>query len=478
MKKTLEELLSGGTLAEIIARQTENTKAAALIFDKTDATADEVKSAVVLDDETEKLQVKRVELEGIEAAKARNTKRMSAMNEPVRPQHHGGNGGDTDKDVKRAPAYSSVGSLKHINVGTRQENEEMAYRFFKWATATMQGDAPLKIAGMKWCEENGLPLKADMNEGTNEAGGYLVPVEFDPMLIRLVETYGKFRQYTRITPMSSDTKNQPRRTGGITTYWTGEAQLITRSRPTYDNISLVAKKLAALVAISSELSEDSAINTADEIAFEIGYGFALAEDNAGFLGDGTSTFGGIVGIAPKLLGLSGTIANIAGLVVASGNLFSEFVLGDFNAVVGRLPQYADTPNAGWFCHRSFYYNVMQKLELAAGGVTANEIASIGSGNRARPLFLGYPVNFIQVMPRADANSQVACIFGDLAMGTVMGDRRRRTMFTDPYSLAAYDQIQIRGTERIDINVFDVGNASATASERVAGSVVGLISAAS
>lgn len=475
--KTFEELLSGGTLAEIIARQTENTKAAAVIFAKMDATADEVKSAVALDDETEKLQVKRVELEGIEAAKSRNTKRMSAIAEPNRPQFTGGNGGDPDKSVKRVQAYSSVGSLKHINVGTRQENEDTAFRFFKWITATMKGDeSPMKAASAEWCKNNGLELKFDMNEGVNEQGGYLVPAEFDPMLIRLLETYGRFRQFTRVSPMASDTKNQPRRTGGVTAYWVGEGKIINRSAPTHDNVGLVAKKLAALTAISNELSEDAAINTADEIAFEIAYAFALAEDQAAFLGDGTSTYGGIQGISPKLLALSATIANIAGLVVAAGTTFSAFTLPNFNSVVGLLPEYADTNNCGWFCHRSFYYNTMQRLELAAGGVTAREVSE--GDRRARPLFLGYPVNFCQVMPRADAVSQVACLLGDLAMATTFGDRRRRTMFTDPYSLANYDQIQIRGTERIDINFHDTGNASATASARQAGSVVGLISAAS
>jgi HK97 family phage major capsid protein len=119
---------------------------------------------------------------------------------------------------------------------------------------------------------------------------------------------------------------------------------------------------------------------------------------------------------------------------------------------------------------------MQRLELAAGGNTIREVAS---GDRApRPLFLGYPVNFTQVMPRTDAASQIAAILGDLSMGTVMGDKRQRTLFTDPYSLSANDQIAVRGTERVDIIVHDVGNASATAADRQPGSIVGLISKAS
>jgi HK97 family phage major capsid protein len=380
----------------------------------------------------------------------------------------------------KAPKNRNYGmALKHIDLGdSRRENEELAYRFFKWFSAvSLPTNTAVQRDALKFCEEHGIPTIKALNEGVNEQGGSLVPQEFDAVLIRLIERYGVFRQFTRISPMASDLKSVPRRTGGVTANWVGEGKTITASNPTFDNIQLVAKKLAALTVMSSEITEDSAINIADELAFEIGYAFALAEDQAGFLGDGSPTYGNIWGITQKLKLLDTTIANIAGLRVASGNLFSEFVLDDFIQTVALLPQYADTQAAGWFCNRSFYYGTMQKLELTVpGGVEAREVSA--GDRRARPLFLGYPVNFTQVMPRADANSQIPVLLGDLAMASVMGDRRARTLFTDPYSLSNSDQIQVRGTERIDIDFFDTGNASATAALRQAGSIVGLISAAS
>lgn len=484
--KTLAEILASGSLAEIA----EGLKARALRFEEivksangranTQAEHDEM---TTLDTEMDSLHTKHIELKKVEDAKQRNIDRMKTFNTPS-PLPFPTGTGPTKEDMEHArktygSKYSSVGSLKHITFSpSRAENEEMAYRFFKWFCAVgLQPDSPMRLSGVKFCEENGIPvgIKA-LTEGSNEQGGALVPPEFDALLIRLIERFGLFRGFTRVVNMTSEVRTRPRRTGGITAFWVGEAKTITASNQTYDNVTLVAKKLAALTVMSSEIGEDSAINIADEIAFEIGYAMALAEDQAGFNGDATSTFGGITGITQKLKGLDATIANIAGLFVASGNLFSEFVLTDFNNTAALLPQYADGPGAAWYCHRSFYFGVMQKLELAAGGVTAREIAV---GDRSpRPLFLGYPVNFTQVMPRTDANSQVAALLGDLAMGSMMGDRRNRTLFTDPYSLAASDQIQVRGTERIDINVHDVGNASATAALRQPGPIVGIISAAS
>lgn len=481
--KTHDELLTAGTMAEIATAIKTSTDRIQALFAEAgkrptkSSTQEEIDEITRLDDETEQLTVKHLELKKIDDAKSRNSARTKALTAPANPFTFSGAPVDDDGARKSyMPAHSvGLGTLKHITGGTRQENEEVAYKFFQWFCATgLRPDSRLRIKATQFCEDNGIATKT-LNEGTNDQGGALVPPEFDPTLIRLVETYGVFRRLAKMSPMASETKSQPRRTAGITTYWVGEGSTITASNPTFDNIMLVAKKLAAVTVMSSEINEDSAINLADELAFEMGYGFALAEDNAGFLGDGTSTYGGITGVAAKLKALSATIAYIAGLFVGAGNAYSELLLTDFESTVGLLPQYAD-PLAEWFVHKSVFHTVMQKLELAAGGVTAREISD--GDRRGRPTFIGYPVNFTQVMPRTEANSQVVALFGDLAMAATFGDRRSRTLFTDPYSLSNKDQILVRCTERIDINVHDVGNASATAGLRVPGPIVGLIMAAS
>lgn len=489
MPKTTEQLLTVGTMTEIAATLKNNSDRLNQLFDlakdradkaNTQQELDEIKS---IDDDQEKLDARHAELKKVEEARVKNEERVKAFSAPVNlPKFPNGE----DKAKKsRAIAFSPMGNLKHIGLyGNRHQDEELAYRFSQWWFATnLPGSSPLRAKAHQFCEENGIPTMKALNEGINEQGGALVPPEFDNMLIRLLERYGVFRQFTKMNQMAGDTKLIPRRTAGVTAAWVSEGGSISESTPNYDNVQLVAKKLATLVVMSSEITEDSAISIADQLAFEIGTAFALAEDQAAFLGDGSPTYGGVTGITQKLLGLSGTIANIAGLAVAfkdadgsAANTFDEFGMKCFNATVALLPQYGDNPQTAWYCHRSFYYGTMQRIELAAGGNTIREVAQ---GDRSpRPLFLGYPVNFTQVMPRTDANSQIAAILGDLSMGSVMGDRRTRTLFTDPFSLSDKDQIRVRGTERIDIIIHDVGNASATAALRVPGSIVALISAAS
>lgn len=353
--------------------------------------------------------------------------------------------------------------------------EERAYRFGMWALAAMG-----RPKAVQFCQEHGIWLvesatKTAHSEGTDSMGGYLVPEEFGTDMIDLREKYGVVRRIFKKRPMTSDTKTDPRRVTGLTAYFVAENAAGTESNKTWDNVRLTAKDLMVLSRMSNQLNEDAVISIGDDLAGEISYAFTLKEDQCGFIGDGTSTYGGIVGVTTKLITING-VDDGGGMVLASGNLFSEFSLADFNRVVGRIPQYADTDNASWVTHRSFYYGTMQRLELASGGVTSMEVRE--GSRKPRPLFLGYPVDFSQVMPSADVNSQVAATFGDHALAASFGDRQQDSIaFSDSATIGGEsvferNQIAIRGTERFDINVHDLGTATAV------GPVVGLISAAS
>jgi HK97 family phage major capsid protein len=350
---------------------------------------------------------------------------------------------------------------------TQRQAEALGYGMGQWFRACLGNPA-----ARQWCEENGVEVRT-LGESANGLGGFLVPHQFDSTIIDLREEYGVFRKHTNIVQMSSDTASRPRRTGGVTAYWVGESDTITQSDKNWDRVSLVAKKLGAIAKMSNELSEDAIINVGDDLAFEIGYAFAVAEDNAGFIGDGSSTYGGVTGAARKLRDVDSTRANIAGLVVASGAL-STVTLANLNTVKSRLPLYAQK-RAAWFVHSAVYADLFERLALDAGGATAESIIN-GVGT---PRFLGYPVVLTQSMPSVTATDTVVALLGDLSMGSMLGDRRQTTVTfsTDALNTFEKDEIAVRGTERIDIVVHDVGNSSATAASRVAGPIVGIATAA-
>lgn len=309
-------------------------------------------------------------------------------------------------------------------------------------------------------------------EGVNSTGGALVPEVFDPTLIVLQEQYGTFRREARNVPMSSDTQSWPKLDGTITVYYPGEAGTITASNPTFQNVQLQAKKGCALTAISSELEEDAAVAIGEIVIQQFARGMAKAEDQAGFLGDGTSTYWGFTGIAGALRAVDGTIGNIKSLNVASGNAYSEIILPDFDDIVGLYPDYADDENVKWYMHRYFQWTVVRKLVLAyssnipTAGTQPMDVRSGGPG-----ILDGYPIEQVNVMPKTEANSQICALLANLQLGCYLGIRRGMTIDRSREVYFTTDQIGLRATWRHAINCFGVGDTTDP------GPVMGLITAA-
>lgn len=385
--------------------------------------------------------------------------------------------GSGDVKVGNSRRHATDAERKSYNAKDRKHRSfndaDEAVHFGLWVKSVLAKD-------LFTAEDKMVLQKANITT-TNTLGGALIPEDFVPQLIDLKEERGVARQAVPVTPMGRERVTYPRRTGGLTVYYPGEATAITESNPTVNNVTLTATKMACLTQVSSELLNDSAISFGDFVAREIAYAFADKEDEDLFNGDGTSTYGGRLGLRSALSTLSGTIANIAGLVVGSGNAYSELTIPDFNSVAGRLPAYVKNPK--WYMHKRFFETVCGGLAVrpgasgGAGGATMSEVANYRmSGN---PTWLGYPVVFSQVLPRTEGNSQVCCLFGEPGMGAMQGmvNGSMEIAASEHYGFNT-DVLTIRGTQRHAITVHDPGNASATEALRIPGPYVGLITASS
>jgi HK97 family phage major capsid protein len=80
---------------------------------------------------------------------------------------------------------------------------------------------------------------------------------------------------------------------------------------------------------------------------------------------------------------------------------------------------------------------------------------------ATPVLFGYPVEFVQVMRKSYTADTIQCLFGDLAMAAYFGDRRQTSIAFSDSALNAFeqDEIAVRGTERFDIKVANLGDAT-------------------
>ena len=383
-------------------------------------------------------------------------------------------GGDTDKGqrskvtipatVRRTGALTSFkGERNGVSA------EERCYRFGMFMLAKASMDLPNKFQ-FKQALDFVRDQYALSSENGPDFGSVLVQSEFGTDLIDLREQYGIVRQLFKRRPMSSDTRTDPRRGGGLTAHFVGEGAAGTESTKEWNQVRLTAKKLMVISRYTSELNMDSVMSIGDDLASEIAYAFAEKEDDCGINGDGTSTYGRITGVRTALGTAAGspTTTSAGGIIVGAGNAYSELTLANFHSVIGILPQYADTPNTCWLVHKVFWATVMQRLAFAQGGVTTGEVAAGG-----RYEFLGYPVKISQKMPSTEGNSQVCALLGDFTLGASFGDRSLDSIdfsteaYVNSQSLWERDEIGIRGTERFDINVHDVGNTT------TAGPIVGL-----
>ena len=349
-------------------------------------------------------------------------------------------------DIDQVPAKVRTSS------STLFANVRDAYDSGQWLRAQFGGNADAQ----RYCLRHGLISNA-MSTGVNPAGGFLVPEPLENTVIELREQYGVFRRNAQNVTMGDGVMVVPRVNGEVTAYYVGESSTITPSDPVLNQVKLEAKKLATLTTMSSELSEDSVVSIAEMLSRSIAYSFALEEDKAGFLGDGTSTYGGIVG-------LSGALAAGSKVTATSRTTFSALTVADFENVAGAGKIFGN--NRKWYISNVGYYASMQRLMDAVGGVTMSELA-----NGVRQLsFLGYPVEISQTLESRTSGTSagVACYFGDLQAGAFLGTRRGISLALDSSRYFEMDMLALRATQRFDIVVHDRGTASAS------GGIVALI----
>jgi HK97 family phage major capsid protein len=335
------------------------------------------------------------------------------------------------------------------------DNQEDAYRAGLWFKAAFLNDSEAS----RLCNDYGILNTA--TEGTDSAGGYLVPTELSDAIIAIRNRAGVSRQLCKVVGMSSDVLNIPKVTAGLTVDYPAEAATISDSDQVWGQVSLVAVKRAVISKVSNELLFDSVINVIDDLAVAIGNAFAVQEDNELINGDASSTYGGESGIL-NAMGSSSKV-NMA----SSNTAFSDITLANLNALVGTMPdKYYASASPAWLIGRLAWAANIQNLVYAAGGNTLSDMAS----GAAAQLF-GFPVYISDQMP-ADGVSTCGALFGNFNDGVVIGDREDVEISVSEEAFWANDITAVKGTTRYDINVHDAGTGSA------AGALVGLFTAAS
>jgi HK97 family phage major capsid protein len=323
---------------------------------------------------------------------------------------------------------------------TRPENLKAT----DWIRGTLLGDKEAR----ERCLLSG--MTKGVVEGTNVAGGFLVPTVFGDQIIALRELYGSIRQNARVLNIKGDSIAIPRRnapgasttTGAVTGQFTQEAVAITESTATaYDQIMIQPVKFTGLVRLSSELVEDSGPDLASFLVDDFAQVFAKQEDDCGWSGDGSATYARMRGITQLMVDSNHNAAKVA--AASTHKTFATLDSGDLANLMAALPAYAWN-NAKWYCSAFAWATCFLRLAGASG-------AFVGSVN-GQPTYLGRPVVFTQSLPAtsADFSTKIMIGFGDLKQSTILASARDFTMARSNDRYMDQDQIAFRATERFYI----------------------------
>lgn len=453
------------TVIQIQEQAAQEAEAARDLLDKADSearqmTAEEADQFDAHMKKSEQLEAQAARQERLEKAESRFQAQQPTASQPeIVPD---GSRIETPNHGPRLYRYGTLQAFKGPNAQIE------AYRSGRFLLATIFDHS----SSRQWCHEHGIELRIEqeidrraMAEGINTAGGFIVPDEFETAIIDLREQYGIARQELRIQPMASDHSNQPKKTGGLTAYPVGENKAIIESEQGWGNVEMTARKWGVLTRISTEVSEDTIISLADDLAQDGSKAFATAEDKACIDGDGTRDYHGIIGIRTKMI--DGNHAGSYYDVSTGCDEWSDLTEAHLLKLVGLLPQYADT-NAKWHVSRVAKLAVLDRLARAAGGNTVIHMAT-----ELITSYMGYPIRVWPSMPSDDSsaalNNKIMLLFGDLRLSSKMGVRRGITIKRLEERYAEYDQIGIRLTERYDINHHSITGAT-PASDR--GPIIG------
>jgi HK97 family phage major capsid protein len=339
-----------------------------------------------------------------------------------------------------------AGKLKSFTGANAERDAWVSGHYF---AATLFGSQSSK----QWLGDHGYSIRNAHSTGDNSKGGFLVPQETAATIIRLVEEFGVFRQNVgTVFPIASGSLQVPKRAGGFTVRHPGENQEIVESDAQFSMVELTPHKAAILTKLSSELNGDALPLLADFLTREFAFAFAVDEDTAGFIGDGSQAFN-------RVTGLRNALAAGAAATASAVNTFGGLTLAMFQEAMAKLKMYPGIAPK-WYIHSAGYYASMDRLKNASGGNNNMDLSMGGNAN-----FLGYPVVFTQVLPSAlGASAGVNYgFFGDLSLACSMGDARAIEIASSDQRYFENDQIAVRATQRYDIQVHDRGTATEGAS---------------
>ena len=289
---------------------------------------------------------------------------------------------------------------------TADENED-AGNFLKWFTAVVTNDDQKLEQIIK--DVPGLESISDT------MGGYLVPDDWSPRIVRIIEQYGIARKIATRIPMRHDRISMPTVTQGVTVYWNSELATpvkqnneIPESQPAFGEVQLTIDDLYCLVPISNQLLDDAEVDVANLIVTLMAEATAKEEDRVALIGEaGADPFEGVAEVASNV-------------ITVAGGTYASLNCDDLSMMIDSIE--GGTDNCVYMMHPTVF-NVIRTLKDKSD----NYIYQQPQGGEPGTIW-GYPYIKTKTLPAVSQNpvaNHGFVIFGDF----------RNLYFADRMSMA-------------------------------------------
>ena len=256
------------------------------------------------------------------------------------------------------------------------------------------------------------PATKALAASIGSSGGFIVPEAYSADIIELLRAQAVVRRANpTIVPMSG-TYLMPKIATGSSAAYVGENTNITKTGPTFGQIRLTSRKLAALVPISNDLLKTSSPSADSVVINDLVAGLANTEDAAFLRSDGTMN-------APKGLyywANSGNITNTAGTSLANIETDLKTAINDLmnNNVRMIRPVWFMAPRS------------LQHLRFIRDTSGNKAFPEVGESN----MLLGYPIFTSNNIPTNISSNQTELYFVDMADAVIGEEQGIELMVSD------------------------------------------------
>lgn len=268
--------------------------------------------------------------------------------------------------------------------------------------------------------------RKDVTVGTNTQAGYLVPDEYGREIIRGITEMSDIRRYSTVRSVSTQSFQQPKRTGVTTATWRGEVAAFTETNPTVGLEEIPNHELGAYVDVSLQLIEDGMFDIAGYIRDELAEAFGVAEGTGFVTGTGVGRPEGFI------TSISTTLTSTNDALVADDVIDLYYT-----------PKTLYARSGVWACNRGLM-KAIRKLK----GSDNNYLLQPGLADEPNWAILGHPVIETPDMAASVSNGAKVLAFGDFRRGYTIVDRIGFTLVRDDFTQMANGLVRFYGRRRV------------------------------